>query len=133
MKNLLILLAFTIGLCSTAAAQEDCITTEYLSLYQKFLLGDLDYAKQDAKTQTCLAAIHSLMARSQAPSSNSECEDAWSYANSAADDIETYAKRLIRCVSSGDFYDDCSSELRRVRSAHSDYEQYVYEVQSYCC
>ena len=132
MKILAILIVTLASLCSTASAQEDCITTEYLELYQKFVIGSIDYTKQDAKTQACLATIHSLMARSQAPSSKSECEDAWSSANSAADDVETYAKRLIRCVSSGDFNDDCSSELRRVRNAHSDYEQYVYEVQSYC-
>ena len=132
MKNLVSLLVALIIVSTSVYAQEDCYDTKYFNLYQKLMFGDLDYNKQDPKTQSCLATIHALMARSQAPKSTSECEDAWSNANSAASDVESYAKRLIRCVSSGDFYDDCSTELRRVGSAHSDYENYVYDVQSEC-
>ena len=126
-----LLICFTLA-ASQLLAQDNCYDTKYFTMYQKLIQGSLDYSKQDRQTQTCLATIHSLMSRSEAPNSSSECEDAWSYANSAADDVEHYARRLIRCVTSGDFYDDCSSELRRVRNAHSDYENYVYEVQNYC-
>ena len=42
------------------------------------------------------------------------------------------SRRLNSCVDSDDFTDDCSSEFRRVRNAHSDYESAVSEVNSYC-
>ena len=62
----------------------------------------------------------------------SDCEDARSNAESAASDLASYSRRLQRCADNGDFSDDCSSEFRRVRSAHGDYESAVSEVSSYC-
>ena len=71
--------------------------------------------------------------KSQAPSdASSDCRDAWDNADSYASDVASYAKRLVRCVESGDYHDDCYSEFRRVKSAHSDYESAASEVSSYC-
>jgi len=63
---------------------------------------------------------------------DSDCGDARSSAESAAIDLADYSRRLQRCAEAGDYSDDCSSEFRRVRSSHSDYESAVSEVSSYC-
>jgi hypothetical protein len=62
----------------------------------------------------------------------SECEDARDSAESAASDLASYSRRLQRCAEAGNYSDDCSSEFRRVRNSHSDYESAVSEVSSYC-
>ena len=61
-----------------------------------------------------------------------ECRDARSEAQSAADDLERRAKKLMRCAKSENFDDDCRREFRKVKSAHRNYESAVSEVQSYC-
>ncbi len=63
---------------------------------------------------------------------NSDCVNARSSAESAAGELASYARRLQRCAENGDYSDDCSSDFRRVRSSHSDYESAVSEVSSYC-
>ena len=40
------------------------------------------------------------------------------------------AKKLAKCAGSDDYDDDCYSEWRRTKSAYSDYESAVSEVQS---
>ena len=82
--------------------------------------------------KNCIFLIYNTLSRSDAPKDTSECQDAWDQANSAADDVASAAKRLIRCVEGSDHNDDCYSEARRVRSYHGDYEYAVSEVQSYC-
>ena len=113
-------------------AQDNCFEKDYLQIYQQVMNGTKELSSLDQKTQICVSSIHSLISRSQAPKDDSDCEDAWSNANSAADAVESYARRLIRCVTSGDHSDGCYLEARRVRSNHSDYESAVSEVQSYC-
>ena len=61
-----------------------------------------------------------------------ECRDALSRAESAASELANYSRRLRSCAESQDFTDDCSTEFRRVRSAHGDYEDAVSSVSSYC-
>jgi hypothetical protein len=80
---------------------------------------------------TCAALALSASASAQY-GYNSDCEDAKSSAESAASDLSSYSRRLQRCAEAGDYSDDCSTEFRRVRSAHSDYESAVSEVSSYC-
>ena len=79
-----------------------------------------------------MLVIHNALSRSNAPKDTDECRDAWDQANSAADDVVSASKRLIRCVEGSDNRDDCHSKARRVRSRHNDYESAVSEVQSYC-
>lgn len=62
----------------------------------------------------------------------SDCADARDRANSAASDLSGYARRLQRCADSGDFTDDCSTEFRRVKYAHGDYESAVSDISMYC-
>lgn len=74
------------------------------------------------------------MARSNPPRNTSDCRSAWDRAASAASDLADAADGLRRCAENeeGSFSDDCGSRFRRARSAHSDYEYAVSNVQSYC-
>lgn len=129
MKRPIFILIFSLVLSAThVSAQTQCS----IETYQKILNGLIDFNSLDDETKMCISNIHSVLSRSEAPNSSSDCEYAWDAAKSAADDVETYAKRLIRCVSSGSFDDDCYTEARRVRSSHQDYESAVSDVQSDC-
>lgn len=72
------------------------------------------------------------LSKPKAPNGSSACRDAWGRASSAADDVSSYADRLKKCVDAGDYTEDCSSEFRRVKNAHSDYESASSDVESYC-
>lgn len=61
-----------------------------------------------------------------------QCKDALVRAESAASELADYARRLRNCADGQDYSDDCSSEFRRVRNAHSDYEDAVSSVSSNC-
>jgi hypothetical protein len=82
--------------------------------------------------QTEAQALARLLARPHAPNEAPDCRDAWDRTASAADEVASYADRLKRCVEAGDFTEDCSTEFRRVRNAHGDYESAVSQVNSEC-
>jgi hypothetical protein len=63
---------------------------------------------------------------------HADCSSAISSYNSAVDDISTYLKRYVGCVSSSDGNDDCSTEFRRLKNAQSDFESAVSEHQINC-
>lgn len=63
---------------------------------------------------------------------DSDCEDAKSAAESAANDLADYARRLQQCADYEAFSNDCSLEFQHVRSAYDDYESAVSDVDSYC-
>jgi hypothetical protein len=63
---------------------------------------------------------------------SSSCRDAQERAESAASDLADRARKLRNCAESQDYTEDCSSEFRRVKSAHGDYESAVSSVQSEC-
>lgn len=79
-----------------------------------------------------VSAVARATAPPRPPKNTSECRRAWESASSAASDVSDYAQRLKRCVESGDFSDDCSTEYRRVKNAHSEYEDAVSQV-GYSC
>lgn len=66
------------------------------------------------------------------PNDSPDCQDAWSDAQSAASELASSASSLKQCAEAEDFDDDCGSEFRRVRSAHSDYESAASDVSSNC-
>ena len=76
--------------------------------------------------------IYGVMNRSSCDGCSDECRDAKDEAESYRDDLEGYTKRLYKCVEGNDLTDDCYSEFRRVKSAHSDFESAVSDVSSYC-
>ena len=100
--------------------------------YYKVIGGKIDLKSLSWKETECKMIIVNILSKSDVPKASDECKDAWDQANSAADDVASAAKRLIRCVEGSDHNDDCYSEARRVRSYHQDYESAVSEVQSYC-
>lgn len=67
-----------------------------------------------------------------APSSASDCSDAIDAYNAATAEIDYRLRRYVRCVESSQGSDDCSTEFRRLRSAHSDFESAVSSYRSEC-
>ena len=59
-----------------------------------------------------------------------ECKDAIDRYNSAVEDVSSALRRYANCVSGSQGNDDCSSEFRRVRSAHSEFEDAAIAYQS---
>jgi cysteine synthase len=53
-------------------------------------------------------------------------------AESAAGELSSAANRLKSCAENQDYDDDCSSEMHRAKSAHSDYESAVSDVDDEC-
>jgi hypothetical protein len=115
-----------------AIAQENCFSNKYVSLYQEIITGQKQFNDLKNQDKICVNVIVKMLSRSSAPKNTDDCEDAWDEANSTADDVVYYSKRLITCVENSDHSDDCYSEARRVRSYHSDYESAVSEVQYEC-
>lgn len=121
------------GIAATeAGAQVNCFSSEIVAVYQKIIARETTMDKLDQETFNCVIALHSVLTKSNAPNDSSECQEAWDSANSAADDVETYAKRLISCVQDGDHSDTCYFEASRVKSYHYEYESAVSDVNSYC-
>ena len=60
------------------------------------------------------------------------CRESKVGAAAAADELASLSARLQRCAASLDLADDCSSEFRRVRGAHDDYEQSIARVAADC-
>lgn len=86
----------------------------------------------NALARGLLAAVLSCCAPTATAEDWEECQQAKSDAEDAASGLASAASRLESCAENEDFSDDCSTELRRVRSAHSDYESATSNVQSYC-
>jgi hypothetical protein len=109
------------------------ITPEGLQLYKDVMSGKRSFQSLTPEEKASVIAVYRIMRRSSRTTSQKpECRDALDRADSAASDVASYGRRLISCVESSDHRDDCSSEFRRVRGAHGDYESAVSEVGSYC-
>jgi hypothetical protein len=61
-----------------------------------------------------------------------DCQSAVDAYNSATQDISSYSRRYLNCVSGSAGRDDCSSEFRRLKSAQSDFETAVSDHHQYC-
>ena len=105
---------------------------EAYQLYQQVLSGQNKIENLTPEQQRMVIAIHNALSRSSCDGCSEECRDAKEQAESYRSDLESYTKRLYRCVEGNDLTDDCYSEFRRVKSAHSDFESAVSNVSSYC-
>lgn len=76
--------------------------------------------------------MHKMLSRSRCEGCSDECKEAKEGAENYRADLEGYVMRLHRCVESNDLTDDCYTEFRRVRSAFSDFESAISEVNSEC-
>lgn len=101
--------------------------------YQEIMSGRMKLEQLSPQQQQEVFLIHRrLEARRQGSNHSPDCQDARNRAQSAAQELADYARRLRSCAESQDFSDDCSSEFRRTRNSHSDYESAVSSVSSYC-
>lgn len=82
--------------------------------------------------QEVIIIIRRLQAQRFSSDKSPECRNALSLAENAASELSDYSERLRNCAESQEYNDDCSTEFRRVRNAHSDYEDAVSSVSSYC-
>lgn len=107
-------------------------TNEAFRLYQQVISGQKTIDQLTPEQQREVIVIHGIMSRSNCDGCSEECRDARDQAESYRGDLEGYVKRLYRCVEGNDLSDDCYSEFRQVKSAHSDFESAVSDVGSYC-
>ena len=100
--------------------------------YQEVIAGrkKIEQLSVEEKREV-LIIFRRVKARSNAGKS-SECRDAQSRAESAASDLADQARRLKSCAESEDYSEDCSSEFRRTKNAHSEYEDAVSAVNGSC-
>ena len=131
MKQTIRIFAIVLGLLVVfAPARAD--SNEAFRLYQQVISGQKTIDQLTPEQQRQVIMIHGIMSRSSCDGCSEECRDARDQAESYRDDLEGYVKRLYRCVEGNDLTDDCYSEFRRVKSAHSDFESAVSDVGSYC-
>ena len=101
--------------------------------YQEIMSGRKTLDQLTTQERNEVLQVHrKLQARGGSNGTNAACEDARSRARSTASDLANYSRRLRSCAENEDFADDCSSEFRRVKNAHSDYESAVSEVSGSC-
>jgi hypothetical protein len=62
----------------------------------------------------------------------SDCREAVDAYNSAVTEVVDTIKRYARCIADSNGHDDCSTEFRRLRSAHDDFESAVSSYESDC-
>ena len=101
--------------------------------YKEILEGKRKLEQLSPQERQEVLSVYRQIQSSQTRSGVSpECRDAKIRAESAGSDLADYARRLRSCAEAQDYSDDCSSEFRRTRRAHSDYEDAVSSINSYC-
>lgn len=101
--------------------------------YQDIMSGKKKLEQLSPQEKQEVIIVHRrVQARRYGSHKSPECRDALSRAEISASELVDYSRRLRNCAESQDFTDDCSTEFRRVRDAHSDYEDAVSSVSSYC-
>jgi uncharacterized protein YgiB involved in biofilm formation len=101
--------------------------------YKKLMSGQIKLEQLSLEERNEVLDVFRAIKRTQgAPNSSNECRNAWSQAQSAAQELEYQSRRLMRCAENRDFDDDCYTESRRARNAQDDYSSAVNSVKSYC-
>ena len=119
-------------LCQTLLASAQDLQRG-LRNYQEIMAGrkKLDQLTPQEQ-QEVLIIFRQVKAAQNKTGKSSECRDAQERAESAASELSDRSRKLRNCAESQDYSEDCSSEFRRVRNAHSDYESAVSSVRSEC-
>jgi hypothetical protein len=129
-RNLLLTAAACLFAASRVSGQD---LQRGLRNYQDVLAGRKKLEQlSPAERDEVLRVYGIIQSRSSATGARSECRDAKARAESAASELGDYSRRLRNCAEAQDFSDDCDTEFRRVKDAHSDYESAVSDVTSYC-
>jgi hypothetical protein len=111
------------------------LRTQKAAEASKLSTGSRDAGPSGTETimKTLMAALLAVALTGGAASANaSECSYAVNNYNSNMNEMLSTVVRLHRCVANSRGTDDCSSEFRRVRSEHSDFESAVSNYQSSC-
>ncbi len=101
--------------------------------YQEIMAGrkKLDQLTPQEQ-QEVLIIFRRVKAAQDKTGKSSACREAQERAESAASELADRARKLRNCAESQDYSEDCSSEFRRTRNAHSDYESAISSVRSEC-
>lgn len=126
-----LLLCVSSAMCSSLTFAQDF--NRGLKNYQEIMAGRKKLDQLTPQERQEVIIIHTRVQASRAASGGSrECQNARSEAKSKASELADYARRLRSCAEAEDLSDDCDSEFRRVKNAHSDYESAVSDVSSAC-
>jgi hypothetical protein len=118
---------------TSALAQSTDYVTRAFRVYQDVMSGRRDLkSRSPEEVSMVLFVARILKESSSSESDRPECRDARGRARSAAEDVVSHSGRLTSCVESSSLTDDCSSEFRKLKNAHGDYESAVSAVNSYC-
>lgn len=100
--------------------------------YQEVIAGrkKLEQLSPQEK-QEVFVIVQRVQARSE-DGKNPECREARDRAATAATELADRSRKLRNCAEAEDYSEDCSSEFRRVKNAHSEYEDAVSRVSSSC-
>ena len=91
--------------------------------YRRILAGEIHFQDLSEIERQEVMFISRALESSAPDHASPECKDAYDDADDASEQLVSTAQRLIRCAENNEFdSDDCSSEMRRTRSAHSEYE-----------
>jgi hypothetical protein len=121
------------ALLAVQSANAVDMSNEAFQLYFNVKQGVVSFESLTPAQQRNVIELDMLLSDSSSQSGDSsECREARADADSTSDELARYARRLLRCASSKDFDDDCSTEFRRVKNAFRDYESASSDFDSYC-
>lgn len=81
----------------------------------------------------CLSALCLLVGGGVTEAQQSEnCRYAISSVKDAGNALSTEAQRLVACADAGNYKNDCTDELRRIRRAHSEYKSVIKDAKTEC-
>ena len=101
--------------------------------YQDIVSGKKKLEQFSSQEQQEVLIVFRKIRASQSKTGKSdECRESTHRAESAASELADRARKLRNCAEAQDYSDDCDTEFRRVRNAHSDYESAVSSVRNEC-
>ncbi|MFZ3084418.1 hypothetical protein [Rhodoferax ferrireducens] len=100
--------------------------------YQEIMSGKKKLEQLPPQERQEVLIVYRRIKTQSSSGKSEECRDSLSQAESAASELADYARKLRNCAEAQDFGDDCSTEFRRVKDAHSDYEDAVSSVSGDC-
>jgi hypothetical protein len=128
-----LLLSFVVFLLVLSSATSNALDLERgLKNYRALLAGEMNFNQLSAEHREEVLMILSIIKNQGSSDDTEDCKDARDRVSRAADDLESRSKKLMRCASADNYSDDCSTEYRRTKSAHSDYDSAVSNFRSEC-
>lgn len=118
------------GAAGTAGAQD---YQRAVRNYQAVISGSKKITDLTPAEQNEVLAVYRALSRRTPSDASESCRSAREEAETAQQELQDRARRLMRCAENSDLSsDDCDSEARRARNAQQDFSSKVSEVQSEC-